>query len=94
MRKSAVQTRTRDSRGGLTFGGDVVIDRESRERVCANLRGAGRVRDAGSGAKPLLLPEVRSAAAAVGEINRTDERYPHQDQYGGQQQENDHSSIS
>jgi hypothetical protein len=37
---------------------------------------------------------LNSAAAAVGEIDRTQEGDSHQNQDGNQKQENDHSSIS
>jgi len=85
MRKSTVQTRTRDRRGGLTFGSEVVMNRESAERLCANLGEAGRVGETQSRDRSRqLLPLLNSAAAAVGEINRTDEGNSNQDQYGGQ----------
>src|SRR6476660_1937323 len=43
MRNSTVQTRKRDSRGGLPWESGVVMDRKSAGRLCAKSGTAGRV---------------------------------------------------
>jgi len=61
------------------------MNREFAERLCANLGIAGRVGETQSQDRSRqLLPLLNSAAAAVGEINRTDEGNSNQYQYGGQ----------